>query len=170
MALPFPRDDFDAAIMALVIFFVLDPAKGVAEMARVVRPGGSVSAYAWDIPGNGAPVGPIRSEMLAMGLNPPVPPSFEASRIDALRTLWTDAGLENIETRKIVVERTFADFDDFWTTNIMGPGISSMISAMPVKDTEELKVRVKARLPAEPTGRVVSRARANVVKGAVPFP
>jgi hypothetical protein len=28
MALPFPGDAFDAAIMALVIFFVPDPAKG----------------------------------------------------------------------------------------------------------------------------------------------
>jgi ubiquinone/menaquinone biosynthesis C-methylase UbiE len=49
MALPFPGDAFDAAIMALVIFFVPDPAKGVAEMARVVRPGGIVAAYAWDV-------------------------------------------------------------------------------------------------------------------------
>jgi SAM-dependent methyltransferase len=47
MGLPFPNDSFDAAVMALVIFFVPDPAKGVAEMARAVRPGGMVSAYAW---------------------------------------------------------------------------------------------------------------------------
>ena len=51
MALPFPAKKFDAAIMALVIFFVPDPAKGVAEMVRVVRPGGKVAAYAWDILG-----------------------------------------------------------------------------------------------------------------------
>ena len=38
MALPFPDDTFDAAVMPLVIFFVPDPAKGVAEMARVVAP------------------------------------------------------------------------------------------------------------------------------------
>jgi ubiquinone/menaquinone biosynthesis C-methylase UbiE len=37
--------------MALVIFFVPDPAEGVAEMARVVRPGGIVAAYAWDMCG-----------------------------------------------------------------------------------------------------------------------
>ena len=30
----FPDKTFDAAVMALVIFFVPDPAKGVAEMAR----------------------------------------------------------------------------------------------------------------------------------------
>ena len=39
MALPFPENSFDAAIMALVIFFVPDPEKGVAEMVRVVAPG-----------------------------------------------------------------------------------------------------------------------------------
>src|SRR4051812_44434655 len=40
MALPFAEDSFDAAAMALVIFFVPEPPKAVAEMARVVRPGG----------------------------------------------------------------------------------------------------------------------------------
>ena len=46
--------------MALVIFFVPEPAKGVAEMARVVRPGGTVAAYAWDMLGGGFPLEPIR--------------------------------------------------------------------------------------------------------------
>src|ERR1700733_13521934 len=49
MALPYPDNTFDAATMALVIFFVPDPTKGVAEMARVVRLGGTGAAYAWDI-------------------------------------------------------------------------------------------------------------------------
>jgi SAM-dependent methyltransferase len=38
MSLPFPDNSFDLAVMALVIFFVPDPAKGVAEMVRVVSP------------------------------------------------------------------------------------------------------------------------------------
>jgi ubiquinone/menaquinone biosynthesis C-methylase UbiE len=36
MALPFHNDAFDLAVMPLVIFFVPEPAQGVAEMARVV--------------------------------------------------------------------------------------------------------------------------------------
>ena len=40
MALPIPDASVDAAAMALVIFFVPEPAKGVAEMQRIVRPGG----------------------------------------------------------------------------------------------------------------------------------
>ncbi|WP_210253792.1 methyltransferase domain-containing protein [Bradyrhizobium sp. S69] len=55
MAPPLPDTRFDAAIMALVIFFVPDPAKGIAEMVRVVAPGGTVAAYAWDIMGGGFP-------------------------------------------------------------------------------------------------------------------
>src|SRR5882762_3380080 len=43
MALPYPADRFDAAIMALVIVFVPDPTKGIDEMVRVVRPGGTVA-------------------------------------------------------------------------------------------------------------------------------
>jgi ubiquinone/menaquinone biosynthesis C-methylase UbiE len=58
-ALPFSSESFDAAIMALVIFFVPDPAEGVREMVRVVRPGGTVAACAWDIVGGGFPMEPI---------------------------------------------------------------------------------------------------------------
>src|SRR5580698_4327539 len=60
MALPFADRSFDAAVMALVIFFVPEPAKGVAEMKRVVRPGGLVAAYAWDVFGGGSPTEPIQ--------------------------------------------------------------------------------------------------------------
>ncbi len=45
MALSFERDRFDADIIALVLFFVPEPAKGIAEMVRVVRSGGLIAAY-----------------------------------------------------------------------------------------------------------------------------
>ena len=94
MALPFPDDTFDAAVMPLVIFFVPDPAVGVAEMARVVRPGGAVTAYAWDMPGGGFPYDALQVEMRGLGLMVPAPPSPDASRLDAMRDLWTAAELD----------------------------------------------------------------------------
>src|SRR6516162_6384524 len=168
MALPFPGEAFDAAIMALVIFFVPDPAKSVAEMARVVRPGGMVATYIWDMLGGGFPLEPIRIEMRAMGLTVVNPPSPEASRIDVLRHLWTRAGLSEVETREITVHRTFPDFEDFWTTSLSSPNMRSVIPATAPNDIELLKARVRARLPADATGRITYSARANAVKGRVP--
>jgi hypothetical protein len=154
--------------MALVIFFVPDPAKGVAEMVRVVSPGGTVAAYAWDMAGGGFPRQPIQTELLAMGFPPVRPPSFDASKMDNLQNLWRDAGLDNVETRKIEVQRTFADFDDFWATAMLGSTIGPTVAAMTSSDREQLKTRVRARLPANGTGHITYGAWANAVKGRVP--
>ncbi len=50
-ALPFDDHRFDRALALLVLHFVPDAPKAVAEMRRVVRPGGTVAAAVWDHPG-----------------------------------------------------------------------------------------------------------------------
>lgn len=168
MAQPFPDDTFDAAVMPLVIFFVPDPVRGVAEMVRVVRPGGTVAAYAWDMVGGGFPYEALHDEMRAMGVEVPVPPSRDASRIEAMRDLWTGAGLDAIETQEIIVRRTFADFDDYWTTILGGPSVGPKLSEMASADLAVLKARMRSLLPEDATGRISYDARANAVKGRVP--
>ena len=167
MALPFADASFDVAAMGLVIFFVPDPAKGVAEMARVTRPGGFVAAYAWDMLGGGFPLEPIFAELRAMGMKPILPPSSQASRIEALRDLWIGAGLQRVETREIEVERTFADFEDFWATCLLGTSLRVKFATMPAAEIERLKESVRARVPADATGHILCSARANAVKGQV---
>jgi ubiquinone/menaquinone biosynthesis C-methylase UbiE len=49
-ALPFGDGQFDAAVSGLVLNFVADPERMVAEMRRVVRPGGTVALYVWTTP------------------------------------------------------------------------------------------------------------------------
>jgi len=156
MALPFPDDTFDAAVMPLVIFFVPAPAQGVAEMARVVLPGGLVAAYAWDLLGEGFPYDALRVEMRGMGVEVPMPPSPEAARMDALRELWTDAGLEAVETREIAVQRTFTDFDDYWTTILAGPSVRPGLAAMTSGEIGRLQARMRARLPTDAAGRITA--------------
>ena len=168
MSLPFPDAGFDAAVMALVIFFVPEPAKGVAEMARVVHPGGVVAAYAWDILDGGHPAQAIQAEMRAAGVAPLRPPSAAASRLEALHGLWTGAGLDGVETMPITVSRTFADFEDYWTTSLLGSAIGPTVAGMPAEEAARLKARVRARLPADASGRISCSGRANAVKGRVP--
>lgn len=168
LALPVEADSFDAAVMALVIFFVPDPAAGVAEMRRVVSPGGLVCAYAWDIPGGGFPLEPIQSEMQALGIKPVRPPRADISEIGALEALWRDAGLDRVAVCEITVERTFESFDAFWSTMMLASMIGSAVAAMPADAVEALKHRLRVRLPADAAGRITYSARANAVKGYVP--
>ena len=167
MALPYGDATFDAAVMALVIFFVPDPAKALAEMTRVVRPGGTVTAYSWDILGGGFPYAALQDEMAKLASTPLWPPSVEASRLETSRLLWAGAGLTGIETREISVVRTFSDFDSFWRIAQTGPRLAASIAAMPEGDRQLLSDRLRARLAADPTGRITCSARANAIKGHV---
>ena len=168
MGLPFKRHRFDAAVMALVIFFVPDPAKGVAEMVRVTRPGGLVAAYAWDLLGGGFPFDPIWEETRAAGITPLLPPCPSVGGLEVLRALWERAGLEAVATREIMVERTFSTFDEYWATSTITGGVRPPLDAMTPEEREKLKASVRARLPADSMGRVMRRARANAIRGLVP--
>lgn len=167
MALPFAADTFDVAVMPLVIFFVPDPALGVSEMARVVTPGGTVAAYAWDLPGGGFPYAGMLEELRAMDVEAPDAPSAEASRIDRMHELWSGAGLDAIETRAITVHRTFDSFDDYWATMLEGPGIPRLLAGLTQDQATHFRDRLRSRLPADANGHVTVSARANAVKGRV---
>lgn len=166
LELPFPDDSFDTAVMALVIFFVPDPAKGVAEMVRVTKPGGMVSAYAWDILGGGFTQAAIQAEMRSAGLVPLLPPKVEASRSADMLALWHGAGLQDVEAREITVSRVFESFDEYWTTSLTG-ATGKVIAALDDAARTALRQRVQARFPARTDGRFVCEARANAVKGRV---
>jgi ubiquinone/menaquinone biosynthesis C-methylase UbiE len=144
MALPFGDTSFDAAVMALVIFFVPEPRQGVAEMKRVLKPGGTISAYAWDIlePG-GFPMGPMQEELRAMGRKPMLPPRAEVSRMGTLRALWAEAGLTDVATREITVARTFEDFEDFWASVQIAVSMAQAIREMSPDENAQFKGRLR---------------------------
>src|SRR5262249_3556687 len=128
-----------------------------------------VAAYAWDILGGGFTLEPIRIELRAMGLKPVDPPTVDASRLEALRDLWTGAGLEAVETREITVQRTFSNFEEFWDITVSGsPGLRPTLGVMSRTEVELLKARVRARLPGDAAGRITYGSRANAVKARAP--
>ncbi len=166
MALPFPEGAFDAAVMPLVIFFVPEPAQGVAEMARVVAPGGLVCAYAWDMPGGGFPYAVLQQELNAMGVEVPKPPHPESSELGALRALWAQAGLDAIEVRAFSVERKFSGFDDYWGTVLGAPSMGPKLAALSAADVAALQDRLRRRLPGGASGPFTVVARCHAIRGA----
>ena len=167
MALPFDDHQFDVATMALALFFVPDPVQGVTEMRRVVREGGVVAAYMWDMLGGGAPMEPIHNVMRSRKISYPLPPSAEASRIEDMRKLWADAGFRSIETKVIHVERSFDNFDDFWNTTTASPALTSVLRDLDTKTQGDLKHSTQELLIAKANDPVICTGFANCIKGVV---
>ena len=168
MALPFGDDSMDAAVMPLVIFFVPDPAVGVGEMARVVRAGGIVCAYAWDMPGRGFPYAAVNDVLRETGIRSPKEANPDASRLDRMRELWSGAGLEEVETREITVERTFSDFDNYWNIILGGPSAGQFLRAFSAEERDRFQGLLRERLGvSDARAPFTVSARANAVRGRV---
>jgi ubiquinone/menaquinone biosynthesis C-methylase UbiE len=165
----FADGSFDVAVMALVIYFLPDPDKAVAEMARVVRPGGLVAAYMWDVPGGGRPAHPIDLAMESMGMSPARPPNPTVSQREIMQAMWERSGLESVVTRVIRLQTIYSDFDDFWDSNTLPVGPhGKFISRMSPSEKEQLRSHLRDRLPAASNGRIIYEAFANAVKGLAP--
>jgi ubiquinone/menaquinone biosynthesis C-methylase UbiE len=167
-SLPFADGVFDVACMALVIVFVPDPAKGVAEMKRVTRRGGMIATYMWDLPNGGVPTSPFYAALRDMGFPAPMPPQAEASRQEALIGLWRAAGVGDIETTVLRITVEHPNFEAFWEANILPVGPQAdRIRQLDASAREALKQRLKARFRTMADGSIKFESFANAVKGVV---
>lgn len=168
-SLPFEDNSFDVGVMALVIAFLPDPAKAIAELARVVRPGGAVATYMWDFKGGGMPLRPIYVAVKSLGIEPPQPPNPAAASEEAMQEVWAKAGLTNIESRVIRIQVAFDSFDDFCESNLVPVGPQGkFIQSMSPELRAQLRQRLQEQLPIAADGRIVYEAFSNAIKGRVP--
>jgi ubiquinone/menaquinone biosynthesis C-methylase UbiE len=168
-ALPYADGSFDAVAMALVITFIPDAAKAIAEMARVVRPGGWVGTYMWDAIAGGLPISPLHAAMESLGLPRIARPGAANSQRDAMQQFWEKAGLQSIETRVIRIPVVYPSFDDFWSSNTAPIGPQGKVIAELSQDAkEQLRNHVRERLPIAADGQIAYEAFANAVKGRAP--
>jgi ubiquinone/menaquinone biosynthesis C-methylase UbiE len=164
--LPFSDNSFDMAIMALVVHFVPDPAKAIAEMWRVLRPGSTAAAYVWDYTRAGSPKAPLAAGMRAIGLDTPAPPSPQATSVPALEELWRDAGFTQIGTREINIPVEFADYEEFWQSMTMPVGrAGKAILKMSPEVREQLRSVLGRQMLCTVDGRISYEARACAIKG-----
>jgi SAM-dependent methyltransferase len=170
-ALPVGDGECDAAVSGLVLNFVPDQPKAVAEMRRAVRPGGTVAVYVWDYAGEmqlmrrfwdaAAALDPKARE-LDEGVR------FPVCRPEPLRNLFVDAGLRDVAVEAIDIPTVFADFDDYWSPFLGGQGPApGYCMSLPEPDRISLRERIRASLPLDRDGKVTLLARAWAAKGTV---
>jgi hypothetical protein len=96
------------------------------------------------------------------------PPSTGASRMDRLLGLWTGGGLRDVDSRVIRVQRTFDDFEAFWSATSGSGRPKASLASLGPEVTERVKARVRATLSPDAVGRITYAAQANAVRGRVP--
>ena len=165
-SLPFDDDSFDAVLSQLVVNFMADAEKGVAEKTRVAKPGGVVAACVWDYSGEMRLLRAFWDS--AAELDPAAPDegtSMRYARPDELEDLWTEAGLEAVETSALDVQADYADFDDLWTPFLAGIGPAGAYTASLEPDGQTaLRAQLRKELD-DPVGPFTLTARAWGVRG-----
>ena len=163
--LPFPDDEFDAALAQLVVHFMTDPVAGLREVARVTRGGGVVAACVWDYGGGTSPLSTFWEA--ARELDPDVvdESGLAGARAGHLAELFAAAGLREVEESSLEVSVEHPTFEDWWEPYTFGVGpAGAFVAALGPERREQLRELCRERLPEPP---FVLTASAWAARGSV---
>lgn len=171
--LPFADDSFDRALSMLVLQFIPEPERVLAEMRRVVRSGGTLAAAVWDSYG-GMPHQRMMWDTAAV-LDPEAKPPRSLLRpiisSTGLADIWRQGGLRNVEQTSVTIRNEFANFDDYWQPYTTGEGgapsqyIGSLSEPKRVQLKEHLRRAYESNHPDGPRSFIMV---AWACKGIVP--
>lgn len=170
--LPWDDAEFDAVLAQLVVDGMSDARRGVAEMRRVARPGGVVSACVWDFDEGMTLLRAVWDAALEVDAD--LARSFGAdkrnpfSRPPELEELWRATGLEGVDLGRVEAGADYAGFDDLWYPFANGVGsLGRFHEALDESRRERFK-RAAAEQLGSPSGPFRLSATAWYVRGAAP--
>lgn len=147
--LPFPDDMYDAVLAQLVVHFMADPVRGIAEMARTARPDGIVAACVWD-----GPTGPLADFWAAVRTVDPAAvdeSQLNGAREGHLAELFAEAGLRDVAAGSVTVTIEHPDFDDWWEPYTFGVGpAGAYVHALDDEGRAAVREACRARQPDGP--------------------
>jgi SAM-dependent methyltransferase len=149
--LPFPDNEFDLAVAQLVVHFMIDPVAGLAEMARVTRPGGLVAACVWDQAGASGPLATFWRA--ARDLDPSVRDESDlpGARDGHLVELFTRVGLDQARQDTLTVHASFPNLDAWWQPFTLGVGpAGAYVATLDPEHRDSLRDRCSQLLPVGP--------------------
>jgi ubiquinone/menaquinone biosynthesis C-methylase UbiE len=154
-ALGFSDGSFDAVVCVFGIFFVPDMEAQLAELWRMVRPGGQLAITTWG-PGIFSPAYEIWLDIVRR-VRPDLHSAFNPwDRIttpQAVRRLFADAGVAQVEVVPEEGEQPLRTPDDFWTI-ALGSGLRWTIEQMGADLARTVRQEIVSALAAKRVDRV----------------
>ncbi len=133
--LPFDTATFDKVSCRLGLMYFPDLLLGTKEMARVLKPGGVLTACVWGPPPLNGWVGSIMSVINKHMQLPPPPPNapgmFRCSAPGLVTDLFTEAGLHDVKLEEVSGLIHFGSIENYWIfmREVAPPVIGAMAKA-----------------------------------------
>mgnify|MGYP001604948947 FL=1 len=173
-AMPYADKSFDRVLSLLVLHYVREPKKAIAEMRRVARPGATVAATVWDA--RGGFVGNRIFFDTAAALDPGAEKNrtryytHPMTRPGELAAAWHEAGLADVREGYLTIRMEFADFADYWApmTGKDGP-LAAYVNSLETAPRERFRTALNAAYcGGEADGPRSFAASAWAVRGTAP--
>jgi SAM-dependent methyltransferase len=146
-ALPFSAGAFDTSLAQLVVHFMTDPVRGIAEMGRVTRAGGVVVASVWDHAGEHGPLADFWAAARAIHPGVPDESDLPGVRQGHLGELFRAAGLARVEEVALHADLEHPSFEAWWSpfTEGVGPA-GAFVAGLQDEDRARLRAACLDRL------------------------
>ena len=146
--LPFPDATFDRAMALLVLHFVPEAGKAIAEMRRVVRSGGVVGAAVWDhfggMPGMRMMVDTVAA-MSEQGRRLRDGYCFQPMmQPGEMKRAFVEQGLLEVEEIQLLIRMEYRNFADYWAPIAAGEGPLGKFAAS-LDAAEKLRIGAAVR-------------------------
>lgn len=171
--LEFAAATFDLAVCGFGLMHFPDAGRALAELRRVLKPGGRIALSVWaELP---------RVEFMATILTavkavapdagfPPGPPMFGYGTPAALQPLLDAAGFTRPLFREVGIELEFPTFDHYWNALVLGAArLGGVVRALPADRQAALRDRVAGALAPRRSGEGYTlRGAAQLAMARVP--
>ena len=117
--LPFADAEFDAVTANFLLPHLARPERAMAELVRVLAPGGRLALATWDVPSRARLFGFFLEAFSEVGAAPPSdlpagPDVFRFADDASFTDLLATAGLRDVEVSPIDFNYEAATFDEYW--------------------------------------------------------
>jgi len=149
--LPFRDATFDLTLAQLVVHFMTDPVAGLAEMARVTRPGGTVAATVWDHSADRGPLSLFWTAVRATDAAAHDESGLAGVGEGQLAALFERAGMPGPSATALTVQVTHPTFEQWWDPFTLGVGpAGSYLARLDEPGRARLRQACQNLLPTAP--------------------